>query len=83
MQDDFPYRYMTDKTWLDVPKNLPYLPLADPADDGPEIAVIRAFTERTAEWYRMQITAARVAHEAEEWNTFNVENEFARKVGSL
>jgi hypothetical protein len=61
----------------------PVQPTKDPADDGPEIFIIRSFRGRSAEWYRIIITAARIVQDAETAHIIHVECAFARKVGSL
>jgi len=56
---------------------------ADPADDGREVTLIRRLTGRSDDWYRDAIEVARRNRGAEERHTWEVEIEFALKVGAM
>jgi hypothetical protein len=55
----------------------------DPADDGPEISIIRAITGCPQRWYDFEIDKARQARYIEAIKTSNAELELCRKVGLL
>jgi hypothetical protein len=63
--------------------DFPDVETQDPADDGPEIRIIRVISERPQEWYDFEIDKARQARYIEAIKTSNAELEFCRKVGIL
>lgn len=53
----------------------------DPADDGPEVAIIRQVLDRSEKWYHDRLPAATRERFNEEDRILAAEAEFLRKVG--